>query len=346
MSECIDKDTGVLLHAYEIRALSDSEIERFEIHLLACEYCFNEVSAFRGESSLLASDEGVKAIVREAARKFRPPESIAKRLWRYIWPDVPFVFKPAFVYLVLFMISLPIYLSYKRYWEINLIYQQEGPLRGESEVSAPILMETEPKPNIPLSPQKKIPQVSALAPMPAMKSPGEGHGLEGVVVNPKEEVVPPPEVENIKPKVSKKRPEHEASHISVSAMALRHSAVGLGKGSHGGLNWGIIRSVQSITLLPGHQTTEKTLSIGTEREGLINFLFRGAVPEKGYRVVVESQEGNVIFQEDDFRDFDENETGHLILSLSNIKPGAYRLIVADLGERSPIKREYYFLIKE
>ena len=41
MSECINPKVGQLLFAYELGALPEEEVEKFELHLFECEYCLN-----------------------------------------------------------------------------------------------------------------------------------------------------------------------------------------------------------------------------------------------------------------------------------------------------------------
>lgn len=79
MSGCIDKKIGMLLHAYELNALSEEDAQRFEIHLLKCEHCFGEVESFRSEAAVLYADESIRAAARERSR-----ESFAEKLSRRI----------------------------------------------------------------------------------------------------------------------------------------------------------------------------------------------------------------------------------------------------------------------
>ena len=112
MLSCSDPDLGKLLHAYEINALSDEETERFEIHLLGCEYCFAQLTQFDQAASLLRSDDEVKELVKQAAAE--KPDSFLTRFWRYLWPEAPMVFRPALGYLLVLVLIFTTYLGLSR----------------------------------------------------------------------------------------------------------------------------------------------------------------------------------------------------------------------------------------
>ena len=135
MSRCTDPDSGALLQAYELHALSDEDTERFRIHLLECEYCFKRFKSFQLESGLLRSDQGVREQVRRAAAgRPVPPESLFAHLGRALWPRTPLPLKPALLYLLLLIMIIPAYhgmvmLAKKgdvRTEVVNLAYGQRG----------------------------------------------------------------------------------------------------------------------------------------------------------------------------------------------------------------------------
>jgi len=110
MLKCTDLKLSALLHAYELKALSDEDAERFEIHLLECEHCFEQLKGFERVANLLSSDEEVKELIRESSTEEYPhPESFLKKLWRHIWPETPLFFKPALAYLLILLMILPAY---------------------------------------------------------------------------------------------------------------------------------------------------------------------------------------------------------------------------------------------
>ncbi|SYZ73286.1 hypothetical protein TRIP_C21404 [Candidatus Zixiibacteriota bacterium] len=106
---CIDPKIGILLHAYELGVLNDDDVARFEIHLLKCRHCFEEVISFANESAVLHSDKKVKRVV---GREFR--ENSWRRLWQSLWPDKPVIFRPALQILIVLLLAIPIwYLHYR-----------------------------------------------------------------------------------------------------------------------------------------------------------------------------------------------------------------------------------------
>jgi hypothetical protein len=110
MSRCIDPDLGALLQPYELHALSDEDTERFRIHLLECQYCFEQFKNFQLESGLLRSDQEVREQVRRAAtRSGAKSESHFALLWRMLWPKVPLPLKPVLLYVLLLLLVVPAY---------------------------------------------------------------------------------------------------------------------------------------------------------------------------------------------------------------------------------------------
>jgi hypothetical protein len=114
MSECTDSELGVLLLAYELGALPPEEIERFEMHLLECDHCLNEVKSFRQETALLAGDSEVKSITEAKSRMAVESKSLPERILGAIWPKTSFVLKPAVMYAVILLMLIPAYYGLRR----------------------------------------------------------------------------------------------------------------------------------------------------------------------------------------------------------------------------------------
>ena len=111
MSKCTNPELGNLLHAYELRTLSEEDTKRFEIHMLECEYCFNEVKNFEQEADLLTSDEEVKELIQQnpITDILKQLRSFLTKLWGHLWPEKSLVFKPAFAYLLVLLMIVPTY---------------------------------------------------------------------------------------------------------------------------------------------------------------------------------------------------------------------------------------------
>jgi hypothetical protein len=99
--QCIDPKIGILLHAYELKLLGEDDASRFEMHLLKCRHCFKEVQLFSEESNILYSDGEIKKLIAgETSGGFE------KRLWRYLWPETPIFFRPAFEILMFLLLII------------------------------------------------------------------------------------------------------------------------------------------------------------------------------------------------------------------------------------------------
>ncbi|UCG60433.1 MAG: zf-HC2 domain-containing protein [Candidatus Zixiibacteriota bacterium] len=108
--KCSDSAIGELRHAYELGALSVEDTEKFEIHLLSCESCYEEVARFDQASTLLRTDMDVRREARMAAEAKERQPSLVTNLLRYLWPETPLVFRPAVAF---FLLALMIYPAYQ-----------------------------------------------------------------------------------------------------------------------------------------------------------------------------------------------------------------------------------------
>lgn len=107
--KCTDSTIGELRHAYEIGALSVEDTEKFEIHMLECEACYEEVSQFDDAAELMRSDVEIRREVRQAADAGETRPSLVSTLIKYLWPETPLVFKPAVAFFALALLVYPAY---------------------------------------------------------------------------------------------------------------------------------------------------------------------------------------------------------------------------------------------
>ncbi len=68
---CSDNRVGQLLHAYELHQLDDAQRTMFEQHLLECNHCFQEVSAFTAEAAQLRHSTELAELVAGASSHSR-----------------------------------------------------------------------------------------------------------------------------------------------------------------------------------------------------------------------------------------------------------------------------------
>jgi hypothetical protein len=108
--KCLQPETGKLIHAYELNTLPEKDIERFETHLLKCTYCFEQVQKFALSAELLLSDDSGKREVESFLREsnLEKPSAFGT-FWRYIWPDAPLIFRPAFAMILVLILIYPAY---------------------------------------------------------------------------------------------------------------------------------------------------------------------------------------------------------------------------------------------
>ncbi|MCK4773655.1 MAG: zf-HC2 domain-containing protein, partial [Candidatus Krumholzibacteria bacterium] len=114
MNRCTDHKIGDLLHAFELDQLDAEQQEAFELHLLSCDHCFEQVSRFEGVASLLRSDADVQELVRSAATALEPEterESLWSRLLDALWPKTTFLLKPVVSYLIVILLAFPAYVG-------------------------------------------------------------------------------------------------------------------------------------------------------------------------------------------------------------------------------------------
>jgi len=108
-----------------------------------------------------------------------------------------------------------------------------------------------------------------------------------------------------------------------------------------------IRPVQTIQLFFDRSSGEDVFKISRNSDGLISFVFEVAVTGKKYYVYITSDEGDTIFRQASFHNFDSYGTGRLLLPHDKMKPGGYRLILVDPQAPPPSNTwQYNFEIKQ
>jgi hypothetical protein len=117
MKRCTEENIGRMLHAYELGQLDPELQDAFEVHLLSCDYCFEQVSQFDEAASLLRTDSAVQRQVRSAAVVEEPWGSFFSRLSELLWPKKHLLLKPALIYLVVALLAFPAYIGIRQLGE-------------------------------------------------------------------------------------------------------------------------------------------------------------------------------------------------------------------------------------
>ena len=106
---CTDRSTGRLIHAYELGLLSDEESERFELHLMQCEYCVSQIESSAFKSDWLRSDRQIRNELQNLARHPTGEVRWPEKLRGYLWPKVPLPLRPALLLLLVLLLIYPAY---------------------------------------------------------------------------------------------------------------------------------------------------------------------------------------------------------------------------------------------
>lgn len=107
MLKCVDEHIGALLHAYELKTLSDEETERFEIHLLHCEHCFDKVREFEKFSRVILESKTLKTALGESFKGEEKLMSEQNGVWKRLWPEGAWLLKPGLVYILVILLAVP-----------------------------------------------------------------------------------------------------------------------------------------------------------------------------------------------------------------------------------------------
>ena len=73
---------------------------------MECDYCHEELKALRREAPYLSSNEEVLALAAQHITAGNADKSFSRRLWEYLWPQVPLLFRPAISYLAVLALVL------------------------------------------------------------------------------------------------------------------------------------------------------------------------------------------------------------------------------------------------
>lgn len=109
-SQCTNQKLGDLLSAYELGLLSELDTERFEEHLIGCEYCCARLKEGAGVSDLLLNSPRVKSETDKYARA-GSDASLRTKLKNILWPEIPLPLRPAITITLIALLLYPAYLG-------------------------------------------------------------------------------------------------------------------------------------------------------------------------------------------------------------------------------------------
>lgn len=119
MERCIEPKLGKNIAAYELQLLTEEESMHFELHLMRCNHCLNQVQVFHEKATTLRESTRARKLV---ARLISPNQgrlSGITSLWRYLWPDSPIVRKPGLAWLLIVLLALPAYNGLREFTSVE-----------------------------------------------------------------------------------------------------------------------------------------------------------------------------------------------------------------------------------
>jgi len=93
--------------------LTPEDNERFEIHLIECDHCYQEYEEFGKITKLLKTEKKIELTVNEIVEDVPAKESLCSKILRYLWPETNLFLKPAIGYLAIILLIYPAYLGLK-----------------------------------------------------------------------------------------------------------------------------------------------------------------------------------------------------------------------------------------
>ncbi len=104
--KCNDSTVGHLLFAYELNQLNEEEEERFDIHLLNCDFCAEMVEGFSREVYALQTEPSLLRALNTSHGDVGE-ESIWSRVKRLLWPRSPVILRPGVLLPLVLLLILP-----------------------------------------------------------------------------------------------------------------------------------------------------------------------------------------------------------------------------------------------
>jgi tetratricopeptide (TPR) repeat protein len=104
MKKCIEPKIGEMLHAHELGMLSDEDRARFEMHLMECDYCFEQARSFIAEAEQLKGRPEMSEAIRGIIER-QPAAEPPLRAERKRWPKVIPVLAVAAVVLIILILQ-------------------------------------------------------------------------------------------------------------------------------------------------------------------------------------------------------------------------------------------------
>ncbi|MCK5126277.1 MAG: zf-HC2 domain-containing protein [candidate division Zixibacteria bacterium] len=107
-----------------------------------------------------------------------------------------------------------------------------------------------------------------------------------------------------------------------------------------------VKSIQSIQLFPVRSKTVKVPISMAEQDIVVSFVYEGSVLGKSYYIDIKDDSRKIIYSEQSYKNFDEYDRGHLLISGNLLQQGRYCLTISDPnGNTISNIQEYRFTIQ-
>ncbi len=105
IKKCTNQRVGALLHGYELQILTSREVEDFELHLMECEMCRNEVAILSASAEFIRTSPESRKFVDIVLENQVRSRTRINRIVSQLWPtNISAILRPAVLLLLLISI--------------------------------------------------------------------------------------------------------------------------------------------------------------------------------------------------------------------------------------------------
>lgn len=102
-----------------------------------------------------------------------------------------------------------------------------------------------------------------------------------------------------------------------------------------------MREIQAISMIPSRSAAGSIFWASPGQDGLISFVYPGAMVGKEYHLMIETADGKELMSIESFTGFDGYETGRIVIPLDRFDEGTYRLVISDPEGTDPQREQVY-----
>jgi hypothetical protein len=106
------------------------------------------------------------------------------------------------------------------------------------------------------------------------------------------------------------------------------------------------RTVQELYLFPVRGEDQAVLVLKKGGDAEITFVYDSADPDRRYNILIISQEGTIVYSDENYSHFSDSGIGQVILPVDIFSRGYYYLEIRDPSGDSPVDRQVYTFMVE